>query len=263
MGLRNRPDCLAVVVLLALVVSTFFYQRPDFLHLDHPFEAHFDGTGDDVIVLQSPRPKTPDFPPSETLAKLTSYISALSEADARWLRDFPLHFETNRSTAQSQCGHWQTPYARMHAKAREAETLETRQGIVHVARPAYLAQVATGMSGGLADRMKGVVTTFAIALALNRPFYVHWLPNDPVRSLFSRGWAVRAHTSAQMRIEHVFQSPSIDWSLPELPDPASERVKNLRHMVVRLSIFCQSMEKFSRVQRARSTTSRLGRRIPT
>ncbi|GFZ52398.1 hypothetical protein JCM24511_10171 [Saitozyma sp. JCM 24511] len=211
----RRQITLSLSLGMFMVIMTFaagystFYATESLLDpraaLPHTFNADVCRTA----------PGLPHNAPSrEELLELRERTRAafpLSDSHARLYDEFIATSRTRRQmynkavrdrlgyTGMENCGTWPEDYARMHWESQEAGKQMGDPGapkrIVHV------ALTRNGQNGGLGDRTLGQITSFMVALLLNRPWHAYWDWDSP------------------LPIEAVWHSPYIDWTLPTSPDP--------------------------------------------
>ena len=122
-------------------------------------------------------PLTPTNP-SATLAHIRQRLVDLSPQSSREL--YQLEEQLGQlDVTPLQCGNaWQADYSRLHARLRR--DLEQGRPARALVSSAMRSVPGFGFSGGMGDRLKGIVQTFVLSLVLDRAFFIYWEEEDPV-----------------------------------------------------------------------------------
>lgn len=178
-SIRRRHVILTVLV--CLTAYTLLVSSPtvpdnwrEMLKLPDHRAASYEDINDDKLRIrrtgQRPhRPRSPPLHPSETLVVLQERIRDLSEGSAEVLDQLERDMKLEMRIWPEACGDFGERQIAAHDRYNFAP--DTTPVIVSHVRNYW---VDNSPPGGFADRVKGLITAFALAIALEMPFFLNW-----------------------------------------------------------------------------------------
>ena len=173
-----------LIVVQVGLLCVYFYRftsKQDFSNSTLPFSP----TDQLFDVTNNRAPKRFDWNVSDSnpsLHTLTSYLTSLSPSHAKLYQDL-LISTVNESSFNPTCGSFGLRQSLVQATATSSPIIVNYISLRRAAQLKNLNGVALTDPGGLADRTKGLVTAFAIAVALDVPFHIYWDPKETVSDL--------------------------------------------------------------------------------